>query len=135
MSLDTIRQLHADMTAHALWAGIKETVWEKVVKDLDKRPDAVITIILAGLRDLYDGAWTAIESTRTLPHINDEMWENYEWMFDGAVLPEQKTMNQCKKRFCADFQAYKKKVVDGTKKAAAEKRTRRHNPRSVDSIP
>lgn len=99
------------------------------MRNLDKWSEARVEYMHKNLCEIKDNEWADVQTVWTKPHITEEMWENYIWMFDGKdVLPEQKLLTRARKklklrvrRLIKQYKEFREKE-SATKKIAAEKR-------------
>jgi len=122
-----IRALHDEMTPHVVRARIKQSAWNRMLKGANHPTFA--SFLLRKLKELKDGPWQDIETTWTLPHLNEQMWESYEMNLGGTVLPEQQRLrrNQAalRKWWHAFQEEFRGVVSTQTKKARAAGKSRK----------
>lgn len=137
-----IIEIHDGLKKHVINAGIKDEAWTRVTRNMDKWSDARIRYIHAFLINLRDNEWMEVHLVWTKPHVNEEMWENYEWMFDGKdVLEEQKLLTRARKKlrarftqFKKDYKSFREQERNAAKKIAAEERAGGNPTGAMDGI-
>lgn len=119
-----IQILHKELRKHAVGAKIKAESWDRLTRNMDRWSVARIRYVHAFLCNLRDNEWLACHMIWTKPHINEEMWENYEWMFGGQdVLEEQKLLTRARKKLKARFYKFQKDYKEFRKRENAAKKT------------
>lgn len=117
-SIEEIQNLLAEMRPLALKAlKNKEGAWD-CVSDFVK-PQEALEYLLSALRRLKNTEYAKIIEVRTQRNMTDEMWDNYEFMFDSDVLAEQKQLTKANKEFRLQWTFVKKEY--GTLCNAAKK--------------
>lgn len=128
-----ILELHSNMKVHVTReihgkAIVRLELWEQMLNNIDSWSEGRLRFIHTELAEIYETHWIPIHTVWTKPHINEEMWENYEWMFDGKdVLEEQKLLKHArlafKKRwakFRADYKSFRESERAAKKVATEE---------------
>lgn len=127
---EEIVELHTFMTKHVIGTSIQEKTWINLINNLDRCSTMILEFIKNSLTNLKENEWAEIQRIWTLPNVTEEMWENYEWMFDGDDLPEQKMLTVARKAFVHRWRIFRKRLRElkeeerAAKKIETENRTR-----------
>lgn len=141
--LQRIIELHGIMREHVTRVIhseplIKAEEWDRVLRNMDKWDLPRTLFTLRWLERLYEKEWLDIHIVWTKPNVNEEMWENYEWMFDEKdVLHEQKLLTAARRAFKKAFKQYKRELAElrrGAKKTTSKERPRSKATGSVEEI-
>lgn len=125
--VDKVYELHHMMKHHATFevrgkACISPKDWERLLHNIDRWDEQRTRFIYEGLLVLKE-AWQEIHMVWTRPHINPEMWENYNWMFSSDVLEEQQLLTAARRNFREKWNTFKqnyKVYRNGTKKTSKQ---------------
>jgi hypothetical protein len=130
------------MTKHVLNAKVKPSVWENLIKNIERFPEKRLQMLHAELTAIYEHEWLEIERIWTLPNVSEKMWDNYKWMFDGQdVLPEQRMLRKAQKAFRERWHRFRTKYrkliheLTQAKKTKSTKQPGSKAAKETDSVP
>lgn len=116
---------------------ITEKEYDRLLHNMDRWNERRLNFVHTHLVRLHEDAWRKIYDVWTRPHINPEMWENYNWMFESDVLEEQQLFTAARKNFKEAWRKFKneyKEFRSGAKKASPEEGTRGEATGTVEDV-
>lgn len=142
MSIEVLRneimQIHGLMRKHVLGAGIKEAWYDRFLRNIEMWPEERLHLVHTQLKSIYETEWQEVEAVWTKPHINEEMWENYEWLFDGKdVLEEQKMLTVARRLLVKALRNFRKEyteLLNGAKKNTQEREAGGQTEGGVETV-
>ena len=130
--------LHSKMTKYVLETRVTETAWVWLVKYLDTMPHDQLRVLRGGLLRLEESAWLELKRLRTLPHTNDEMWENMFNWYDRPIHDEHKLWAKAAKdarNRIKELALHLKEMRRAAKETAKAERARKRAAKKVDRLP
>lgn len=127
--IEEINDLHQKMREHAVrqihnQRMIQEETWDRFLRNIEIWSFNRLKYVNEFLNNIYQNEWWEIHAVWTKPNINEEMWENYEWMFDHRdVLEEQKMLTRARKAFKKRWVAFRKNYAKFKADERAAKKT------------